>query len=75
MPDKFMGAAIAQDEIGWVNIIEGRVMRSWRDIGKQNLAERESCRTALGWYAVVVVGILEMVHSQWKYCCNFLHKQ
>ena len=32
MPENFMGAEIAQDEILWDNIMEGRVAREWRDI-------------------------------------------
>ena len=35
--ENFMGAEIAQDEIGWDNIMEVWVARAWRDIQEQNL--------------------------------------
>ena len=58
MPDNFVGAAIAQDEIVWDNIMEEQVARAWRDIQEQHVAEKESYSTALGCAAGVVVGML-----------------
>ena len=73
MLDNFMGAEIAQDEIGWDNMMEGWLEKAWREIQEPYLAEKEFCRTALGCAVVVVVGMLKMVHSQWKYHCNGLN--
>ena len=66
-----MGEAISQDEIGRDNLMEGWLARAWLAIEK-NLVEKESRRIALGW-AAGVVGMLKMVHSQWKYRCNIVH--
>ena len=55
--------------------MEGRLASTWRDIQGQNILEKESLRTALSWSARVVVGMLEMVQSQWKYCCDIVHKR
>ena len=74
MLDNFMGAEIAQDEIGWDNMVEGRMVRAWRDIQEQHITEKEYCSTALGWAVGVVVGMLEMVHSWWKNLCNIVNK-
>ena len=32
LPEKFMGESIAQDEIGWDNIMEVWVVRAWHNI-------------------------------------------
>ena len=40
LPENFMGAAIAQDEIGRDSIMEVRVAKSWRDIQEQHIAEK-----------------------------------
>ena len=66
LPETFMGVSIAQDEIGWVNIMEGRVLSSWRDIQEEHLAEKKYRRAALRWDTGVVIEMLKMFHSQLK---------
>ena len=73
--DNFMGEAIEQYDIGWYNMVEVRLSRSWLDIQGQYLSKKGHLRTSLGWAEGVVTGMLEMVHSQWKYRCKFLHKR
>ena len=70
-----MGAAIARYDIEWDNMMERFVERAWRDTQETNLVETLYLRTTLGWAAGVVTGMLEMVHSQWKYHCGIVHKQ
>ena len=58
LPDNFMGAEIAQDDIGWDNMMEVQVARALRDIQEQYLIEKESHRTVIAWSAGVVVGMM-----------------
>ena len=39
--EKFMGSALAQDDIGWGNMLEGWVARAWRDI-QENILWRKN---------------------------------
>ena len=41
----------------------------------KKIAEKEYRRTVLGWAAGMVSGMLEMVQSQWNYCCGIVHKR
>ena len=40
LPGNFMGAAIAQDDIGWDNMMEVWDVREYHDIQEQHLAEK-----------------------------------
>ena len=58
-------AALSQDRIGWINLVEGKISQEWRTLQDQHYRNECSRRTARRWAEGLVVNLLEVSHSQW----------
>ncbi len=61
-----MAAAKEQDEIGWINFVEGRISQKWRAAQADHYLLKGSKRTAKKWTTELVNNLLALVHKQWK---------
>ena len=58
-------AAQAQDRIGWLHMIEGKISKQWRCIQMAHYLTINSCRSPTKWAAGLITNLLSMTHSQW----------
>jgi hypothetical protein len=54
-----------QNNIGWINFMEGKVACEWKALQEQHYRSRGSRRTGRRWAAGLVTNLLELCHSQW----------
>jgi hypothetical protein len=60
-----MEATLEQDEIGWLNFVEGKISSKWRALQEEHYSEIGSRRSADRWAAGLVTQLLELVHDMW----------
>jgi hypothetical protein len=68
-----LAAATAQDRIGWINFVEGKISDEWRILQSRYYLELGSRRSGDRWAENLVTKLLELVHSMWTYRNSVLH--
>jgi hypothetical protein len=66
-------AAAEQDEIGWQNFVEGKIMQSWGMLQLQHYQEQQSKHTVDKWTSGLVTQLLELTHRMWLHHNGVLH--
>ena len=66
-------AALAQDEIGWQNFVEGKIAKEWGSIQEQFYYSQHSKRMVDKWSAGLVMAMLELMHDMWIHQNSILH--
>ena len=65
---------VEQDNIGWQNFVEGKLLMRWKLLQEQHYACTGSSRMADQWAKGLITKLLEMVHDVWKYRNSVLHE-
>lgn len=68
-------AAQAQDCIGWLNTMDGKLSHRWQQLQADYYASIHSRCSASKWAAGLVANILTVTHSQWLHRCSILHER
>ena len=68
-------AAVQQDQIGWDNLLFGRIAIGSRQIQTQHLRDTHSKRTIGRWCGNLVEHLLQLSHSLWKARNDILHER
>lgn len=66
-------AAMEQDNIGWFNFVEGRVLQRWRLAQAEHYASSGSHRTANRWTEELILNLYSVVHKMWKSRNDVVH--
>ena len=65
----------AQDEIGWDNFLEGKLTTEIRSIQAKHLGIPASNKTVTKWMTGLISFLLKIIHSQWIYRNEVVHKR
>jgi hypothetical protein len=68
-------AAQAQDRIGWMNTMEGKLSHQWRQLQVEHYKSINSPRSVGKWAAGLVTNLLGITPSQWLHRCAVLHER
>ena len=58
-------AIMQQNQIGWVNFLEGKIALEWQALQERHYLSLHSRRSGRSWASGLVTNLLEMCHSQW----------
>ena len=75
MPTNLLKLAEEQDMIGWNNFTEGKISQEFRKVQHEYLDSIDSTKTALFWTSQLISKLLLLIHSQWIYRNNVVHKR
>ena len=65
--------ALAQDKIGWQNLVEGKLSMLWRDLQDEHYSSIGSWWSSSKWAASLATQLLELVHAMWLFRNSILH--
>ena len=68
-------AANQQDQIGWTNLLEGKISKLWRALQSTYLQELGSRNTARTWAHGLIRQLLEFTHRMWLKRNHIRHKR
>lgn len=74
-PLSVRSAAMAQDAIGWLNTLEGKISTQWRGIQWAYLQHQGSQQTVHTWAEGLVTQLLALTHAQWKHRNVVVHER
>jgi hypothetical protein len=57
-------AAQAQDKIGWLHTMEGKILAQWTILQAEHYQSIDFCRSAQKWAAGLITNLLSVTHSQ-----------
>jgi hypothetical protein len=67
-------AAQAQDNIGWLHMMEGKISVKWNQLQAEHYQSIDLCQSHGKWAAGLITNLLSVTHSQWLHQCAVLHK-
>jgi hypothetical protein len=70
-----LGAAQAQDRIGWLHTTEGKISSHWAKLQANYYLSMDSPRSPHKWAAGLVTNLLTVTHAQWMHRCSVLHER
>jgi hypothetical protein len=68
-------ASQAQDRIGWLHTMEGKLSSKWRLLQAEHYRSIDSLRSPGKWAAGLITNLLVVTHSQWLHQCTVLHEK
>ena len=75
IPDDLQQAVDDQRQIGWDNILFGRLATQWQDLQQTHLSSTKSRRSAERWAADMTYKLLQLSHTLWTTRNGIVHER
>ena len=75
VPPEIQQAAQEQSDIGWDNVLFGRLSTTWMELQASHYKAKESRRSPERWAADMTYRLLQVSHGMWTTRNKFLHER
>ena len=70
---RYCSLAYLVDDLGYRNILEGRIPKMFYDVRSADIQRRGLCKHAGHWCNGLILRLLQITHRQWTFRCGTVH--